>query len=147
MHSVRKLYIIPLLVRSYLTTFVLQLIAFAVLHSSAKYCIVVLHKAEGHANQNLACLVVSCFFLIIITNASWDKLSKKLKNVNKIFSRPSGYWVIDQNNILHILIKNCVAYINFNAIFEFLRQFASGCLYGTTFQNSADNFEMVHKTC
>ena len=34
---------------------------------------------------------------------------------------------------------------NFNAIFEFLRQFASGYPCCTTFQNSVDSFEIVHK--
>ena len=39
-------------------------------------------------------------------------------------------------------LKNYLAYWNFNAIFEFLRQFASGCLH--YFENSVNNFEIAH---
>ena len=39
-------------------------------------------------------------------------------------------------------IKNLLPYWTYNAIFKFIRQFASGCLY--FFQNSVDNFDMLN---
>ena len=45
-------------------------------------------------------------------------------------------------------LKNRLAYLNFNAIFEFLGQFTIGCLYKCIIvQKDVDNFEIEHKTC
>ena len=41
-------------------------------------------------------------------------------------------------------LKNRLAYLNFNAIFEFFGQFT---LRYIIFQKGVDNFEIEHKTC
>ena len=60
-------------------------------------------------NQKLACFVLYLKIIntfLLFFSAFYDKLSKELKNSIKIFSRPSGSWIIDQNNILTVLIHN-----------------------------------------
>ena len=76
--------------------------------------------------------------------APYGKLSKELKNSIKISSRPSSSWVINENDILTVLIPNLedhLVYQNFNAIFEFLGQFASK-MHKLFFQKGFDNFEI-----
>ena len=46
--------------------------------------------------------------------------------------------------VIIFLLKNRLAYLNSNAIFEFLGQFTIRCI---SFQKGVDNFEMEHKTC
>ena len=69
--------------------------------------------------------------MIIIENCLRNsKIALKFK-IGK--SWPRGSWVIDQNRqyivLINNLLKNCMAYLNFKAIFVFLRQLASGCLH------------------
>ena len=52
------------------------------------------------------------------------------------FELVKQFKVIDQNNILHVLIKNCLTYRNFNAIFEFLKAICFKILM--IFQTSVD---------
>ena len=57
--------------------------------------------------------------------------------------------VIDQNNILNVFdpfLRNCLAYLTSNAIFEFLGQFAFKCIYHFCTKKSVDNFEIKYKT-
>ena len=52
---------------------------------------------------------------------------------------------MDQNSQNIVLIKNRLTYLNFDAIFEFLRQFVLTCMY--IFQEKCyDNFEIEHKS-
>ena len=76
-----------------------------------------------------------------IINASYSKLSTKLKNGIEILSRESGFKIMDQNSQNIILIKltlyqeeveelkDRLVYLNFNSIFEFLGQFTIRCIY------------------
>ena len=51
---------------------------------------------------------------------SWSKLIKELQNGIEIFSKPSGFQVMDQNSQNIVLIdnrlKHCLAYLDFSAI-------------------------------
>ena len=42
---------------------------------------------------------------------------------------------------------NHLAYLNFDALFEFLGQFTRRCIAYIIFQKDVDNFEIEHKTC
>ena len=57
------------------------------------------------------------------------------------------FWVIDQNNSLHVLINNSTTawpeHWNFNAILSFSDKLLQGAYI--TFQESADNFEITHR--
>ena len=55
--------------------------------------------------------------------------------------------VMDQNgqNIVLINTQDCLAYLDFDAIFEFLGQFTIRC--NIVFQKGVDNFEIERKTC
>ena len=53
---------------------------------------------------------------------------------------------MDQNKLIFDQwLKNLLAYLNFDAIFEFLGQFTTKCIY--YFSKGVDNFEIEHKTC
>ena len=123
-----------------------------VYHDSHKVTV----KEELHLQPKLSMFCVLCQNFSTLFDkkiwASWSKLSEKLKNGT------SGSWVINQNmqNIVYInysrtvwpitqellgqLLKNCLAYWNFNTTFEFLRQCAS-----FFFTNWVDNFEIAHQ--
>ena len=62
-------------------------------------------------------------------------------------SRLSGCLVIDQNNIAHFdqELENRMAYWNLMPFFIFSDNLLQDA--HITFQNSVDNFEIVHKTC
>ena len=47
--------------------------------------------------------------------------------------------------VLDQKLKNLLAYLNFEAIFDFPGQFTIRCIY--YFQKDVDNFEIEHKTC
>ena len=51
-----------------------------------------------------------------------------------------------QNSQKNILIKNHLASLNFNAIFEFVGQVTIRCIYYYFFLKGVDNFEIEHKT-
>ena len=62
------------------------------------------------------------------------------------FNRPSvflRYGSKQSDCCLDQKIKNRLAYLNVDAIFEFLGQFTIRCM----FQKGIDNFEIEHKTC
>ena len=55
-------------------------------------------------------------------------------------------WALGDENVIGIrTFKNRLTYLNFNAIFEFLRQFSIKCIY--LFNKGVANFQIEHKTC
>ena len=57
--------------------------------------------------------------------------------------------------VLDQQLKNPLAYLNFDAVFEFFGQFTIRCIFyykllyiiNIIFQKDVDNFEIEHKTC
>ena len=108
--------------------------------------IVIASKLRGYCipNQNLACFVLHLKIINSIFKmryAPYTKFSKKLKNGIEI---EVGQAVLELIKTLFglfwsITLKNRLAAYNFNAVFEFLGQFA--------YIIFRKNFEITHKTC
>ena len=75
---------------------------------------------------------LSTLFFFNIMQLSTSKLSEKFKKLHQKSNISRVSCSVDQNKQNDVLIENSrttLAYWNFNFIFEFLRQFASGCWY------------------
>ena len=88
----------------------------------------------------LLLLSLACFLLSLtimntfkIKYLSYSKLFKELKDgIEVFFSRPSSFQSSDQKQLnccIDQLLKNCLTYLNFDVIFEFLGQFTLRCIY------------------
>ena len=53
---------------------------------------------------------------------------------------------MDQTALFSSILNNCLAYLNFNAFFEFLGQLTKGAFFFFIFQEGVDKFEIEHKT-
>ena len=84
-------------------------------------------------NNTWACFVhyLEIINTILKNNfTSWSKLSEKLMSLKFQQVKLLSYSSISKVLFLSIpQLKTCLAYKNFSVIFEFLKQFASWCLY------------------
>ena len=82
-------------------------------------------------------------------NASWSKLSKKLKKGIEILADQAVFklWIKTVKILFWSITQELLDLLKyyFNAIFEFLGQSYIRCMYH--FQKGVDNFEIQHKAC